>query len=82
MPHTRRELLGNATCERKIRAVIIARILHKTLYGDCVELMKSLMTGEGVSKNDFEAEIIPYIDLYYKAKELIDKGYCDDLKKE
>ena len=82
MPHTRTELLGNAACERKIRSVIIAHIIKGDLKGECIQSMKDLMIEEGVSKDSFKVEIDPYIDLYYKAKELIDNGYCEGLKEK
>ena len=80
-PHTRNELLGNAACGRKIRKLIISHILKGEIQSECVEAMKSLMIESGVSSKSIDDEIIPYIDTYYKAKELIDNGYCNDLMK-
>ena len=79
--YTRYDLLGNAACARKIRNVITAHILIKHTQGECEEAMKTLMIGSLVTEKDFKSVIVPYIDVYYKAKELIDKGYCNDLIK-
>lgn len=79
--YTRHDLLGNAACARKIKDVIIAHILLKHLQRECVEAMKSLMMELFVAEDDFKDVIVPCIDVYYKAKELIDKGYCNDLMK-
>jgi hypothetical protein len=80
-PYTRHDLLGNSSCERKINNVIIAHILNNHLQSECKDTMCSLMTDSLVVEEDFENEITPRIDAYYKAKELIDKGYCKDLMK-
>ena len=80
MPHTRNDLLGNAACGRKIRALIVAQILDGATISICIDEMKSLMLEYGVIADKFNKEIIPEISVYYKAKELIDNGYCDDLK--
>lgn len=79
MPHSRHDLLGNAACGRKIRILIIAYILENVSQKICVEDIKRIMLEEGVIKEDFEKEIVSYIDTYYKAKELIDRGYCKEL---
>jgi methyl coenzyme M reductase beta subunit len=79
MPHSRHDLLGNAACGRKIKNLIIAYILENVSQNTCVENIQRIMLEEGVIKEDFEKEIVSYIDAYYKAKELIDRGYCKDL---
>ena len=80
-PHTRKDLLGNAACGRKIRNLIIQFILAKKDQGQCLDELKVLMLNSGVMEDDFEKEIVPFVDTYFKAKELIDAGYCNDLKK-
>lgn len=80
MPYTRIDLLGNAACSRKIRSLIVAYILDGIELTTCNEETKSLMIESGVSDESFEKEIKPEIDAYYKAKDLIDKGYCNDLR--
>ena len=79
MPHTRRDLLGNAACGRKIKNLIIAFLKAKKPQSTCVTEMKSLMIDSGVKEESFEMELIPYIDSWYKAKDLLDNGYCKDL---
>ena len=80
MPHTRRDLLGNAACARKIRELIIANILNKVKQSTCVDELNDLMVVElGVLEEDFKKEILPLIDTFYKAKKLIDCGYCNEL---
>lgn len=81
MPHTRRDLLGNAACDRKIRGLILAYILEGILQNTCEAETRTLMIDSGVLEENFKKEIIPLINAYYKAKELIDAGYCNDLKK-
>ena len=80
-PHTRYDLLGNATCGLKIRTLIIQYILSAKVQSICYDEIKSLMIDSGVVEEQFEKEIAPYIDAYYKAKELLDAGYCDKLRK-
>ena len=75
MPHTQYDLLGNAACSRKIRALIMAYILESAMLSTCRDEVKSLMIDSGVSEKIFEKEIMPEISVYYKAKELIDTGY-------
>lgn len=79
-PYTRNDLLGNAGCARKIREVIISFIIAQQAYGTCLDETRSLMIDHGVTEEVFEDKIAPYIDAFYKAKELIDAGYCDKLK--
>ena len=81
-PHTKKELLGNAACCRKIRNLIIQFILAKKDHGQCLDEIKALMLNFGVMEDDFVKEIIPFIDAFYKAKELIDRGYCNELEKK
>ena len=81
MPHSRYDLLGNAACGRKIRAFIIANINEHIPQGDCTAEMRTLMIDSGVVEENFEKDIAPYIDTYFKAKELIDKGYCKDFNR-
>ena len=59
---------------------ITAYILNGIELTTCNEETKSLMIESGVSDESFEKEIKPEIDAYYKAKDLIDKGYCNDLR--
>lgn len=80
-PHTRKDLLGNAACCRKIRNLIIQLIVAKMDHNQCLGEIKALMLNSGVMEDDFEKEIVPFVDTYYKAKDLIDAGYCNDLKK-
>lgn len=80
MPHTRYDLLGNAACGRKIKRLIIAYILERAESSTCKDEIKSLMIEFGVSEEMFEKEIMPEIDTFYKAKELIDQGYCSEFK--
>ena len=80
MPHTRFDLLGNAACGRKIRNIIIAYIFKDISQSECTDEIKALMIESGVLEKNFEEEIKPYIDVNYKAKELIDKGYCNEIK--
>ena len=80
-PHTKSDLLGNAACGRKIRALIIQYILSAKVQSICYDEIKTLMIDSGVVEEQFEKEIAPNIDAYYKAKELIDAGYCNDLIK-
>lgn len=80
-PYTRKNLLGNAACSRKIRNLIIQFILAKKDYVQCIDEIKALMLNSGIMEDDFIKEIVPFIDAYYKAKELIDAGYCKDLIK-
>ena len=80
MPHTQYDLLGNAACSRKIRLLITAYILDGIAQNTCRDEIKSLMIDSGVSDDSFEKEIMPEIAAYYKAKELIDKGYCNYLR--
>ena len=75
MPHTQYDLLGNAACSRKIRAVIMAYVSDGVMLSTCRDEVKSLMVDSGVSEENFEKEIMPEIVGYYKAKELIDYGY-------
>jgi hypothetical protein len=79
MSHTRRDLLGNAACARKTRELIIAYIRNNYGQNECLDELNSIMVGLGVLEKDFEKEVLPLIDTYYKAKELIDKGYCNSL---
>jgi len=79
MPHTRRDLLGNAACYRKIRELIICYILNGENQRTCIDEMKCLMIDSKVLEEDFKKEILPLIDAFYKAKDLIDKGYCTEL---
>jgi len=80
MPYTRRDLLGNAACARKIRELIIANILNMVEQSTCVDELNDLMVVElGVLEEDFKKEILPLIDTFYKAKKLIDCGYCNEL---
>lgn len=78
MPHTRKDLLGNAACARKIKDLIMSFVKENAEESTCKDEMKSLMIESGVSEENFEKEIIPEINVYYKAKELIDKGYYND----
>lgn len=80
MPHTRYDLLGNAACGRKIKELIMAYIKDGVAQDKCMTEIKSQMVDFGILENNFEKEIVPYIDAYYKAKELIDKGYCKNSK--
>ena len=80
MPHTRYDLLGNAACNRKIRAVIMAYVSEGVMVSTCKDEVKSLMADSGISEEDFEKEIMPEIVGYYKAKELIDNGYFNSQK--
>ena len=80
MPHTQYDLLGNAACNRKIRALIMAYISDGATLSTCGDEIKSLMIESGVSVDNFEKEIMPEITVYYKAKELIDNGYFTDYK--
>lgn len=80
-PYTRNDLLGNAGCARKIREVIISYIIAQQTFDTCLVEARNLMIDHGVAEEAFEDKIVPYIDALYKAKELIDAGYCDELKK-
>ena len=80
MPHTRYDLLGNAACGRKIKNVIKAYILEHFEQSICMSELKSLMIESGVSEESFEKEIIPEIDIFYRAKALLDEGYFNELK--
>ncbi len=64
MPHTRYDLLGNAACGRKIRNLITAYIVEQKQQSECVAEIKSLMIDSGVVEENFEKEIVPYIDAY------------------
>lgn len=80
-PHTKHDLLGNAACARKIRNLIVAYIKDNIEKSKCSVEIKSLMLDSGVAEEYYLKEIEPYIDSFYRAKELIDYGYCDVLKK-
>lgn len=81
LPYTRNVLLGNAGCARKIREVIISFIIAQQTFDTCLVETRNLMIDYGVAEEAFEARIAPYIDAFYKAKELIDAGYCEEIKK-
>lgn len=79
--HTRKDLLGNAACGRKIHNVIIEYIRANETQASCVNGLRSLMLDSGVLEEDFNREILPEISAFYRAKELIDAGYFNWLKK-
>lgn len=78
MPHTKKDLLGNAACGRKIREFIMAYISNGATLSTCGDEARSLMIDSGVSEESIEKEIMPEIAAYYRAKELADNGYFNN----
>jgi hypothetical protein len=70
-PHTQYNLLGNAACNRIIKALIMAYISNDATLSTCKNNEKSLMI-ESVFGLSFEKEIMPEITTYFKTKEHIE----------
>lgn len=78
-PYTRNDLLGNAACNRKIKDLIICYILNRISQAECEKEIRTLMIDSKVLEEKIENDILPLIDMYYKAKELVDAGYFINL---